>query len=397
MNHLFSLSRALLVSSLCLLAGTSPTLAQTPSVNYTLPRAGRVSLAVYDAQGRKVRTLLAGGKQAFAWDGVDRIGNPMPVGSYEWRLLLNDGLEADYVAVVGQTPTNAVEPRVWTVGSHQGPSSVVVGAGGTIYHGSRNSEGPPVLIKLGSENGPVLWTRGWQSKGPVDMVELGTQLFVLGWNAELQRVDAATGRDEGNPLDVLWPGDKRPGCDDAVSSYGMKLGVDGKNLLVAYREHGVLRWLGAKSGTVLREVAVPQPRAVVEGDAGAVFVLSGAELVSVAADGAISKVLGGGALTAPVTFDFDRTRREFFVVKGGADHRVRRFALDGKSLGDFGRLGGRADGAYVATDFCDVSHLRCDGAGGFYAVESDHLRCIVHMNAVGAVVKEWLGGSPFFP
>ena len=84
------------------------------------------------------------------------------------------------------------------------------------------------------------------------------------------------------------------------------------------------------------------------------------------------------------------------MVEGGADQRVRRFALDGKPLGDFGRLGGRVDGPYVATDLRDVSHLRCDGAGGFYAVESDHLRRIAHVNAQGAVVKEWLGGSPFF-
>ena len=398
MTHLFPLSRTLLVSFFWLLAVS---FANAEVISYTLPRAGKVSLAVYDAQGRQVRTLLAGekqaaGKQSFAWDGLDRLGKAMPIGSYEWRLLSNDGLEADYVAVVGQTPINAAEPWVWTVGSHQGPSSVVVGSGGTIYQGSRNSEGPPVLMKLGSEDGPVLWTRGWQSKGPVDMVELGAHLYVLGWTTKLQRVNAATGQDDGKSIDLLWPGEKAPGCDDAVNSYAVKVGVDGENIVVAYREHDVVRWIAPTTGAVLREVAVPKPRAVAAGENGAVFVLSGAELVSVAADGAISKILGAGVLTAPVTFDLDRTRRELFVVEGGVDQRVRRFALDGKPLGDLGRMGGRKDGAYVATDFRDVSHLRCDGAGGFYAVESDHLRRIVHVNAAGAVVKEWLGGTPFF-
>lgn len=401
MGHWFSFKRTLLVSLLSLLAAGAHTLAQTPIIHYSLPRAGKVSLAVYDAQGRQLRTLLAGeaqtvGKQAVAWDGLDRLGRAMEVGSYEWRLLLNDGLEAGYLAVVGQNVIDPAQPWVWTVGSHQGPSSVVVGSGGALYHGSRNSEGPPVLMKLGSENGPVLWTRGWQSKGPVDMVEMGAHLFVLGWNAELQRVDAATGNDEGKPLDLLWPGDKRPGCDDAVSSYGIKLGADGENLVVAYHEHNLLRWIAPTTCAVVREVAVPQPRAAAAGDAGAVFVLSGAELLSVAADGQVSKILAAGVLTAPVTFDFDRTHGEFFVVDGGADQRVRRFAFEGKPLGTFGRLGGRQDGAYVAMDFREVSHLRCDGAGGFYAVESDHLRRIVHVNATGDVVKEWLGGSPFF-
>ncbi|MGL4462330.1 MAG: LamG-like jellyroll fold domain-containing protein [Planctomycetia bacterium] len=401
MNHSFSFKNFLLASLLCVAAGESRVVAQTPGFRYTLPRAGRVSLAIYDGQGRQVRTLLAGeaqsaGEHSLGWDGLDRLGRAMPGGSYEWRLLLNEGLEADYLAVVGQSPINAAEPWVWTVGSHQGPSSVVVGADGAVYHGSRNSEGPPVLMKLGSENGPVLWTRGWQSKGPVDMLELGAHLYVLGWNCELQRVDATTGRDDGKPVDLLWPGDKRTGCDDPVSSYGVKLGVDGESLVVAYREHGVLRWIAPTTGAVLREVAVPRPKSVVAGEKGTVFVLSGNALSAVAADGAISTIIGEGVLTAPVTFDFDRASREFFIVEGGADQRVRRFAFDGKSLRDFGRPGGRVDGRYVAADFRDVSHLRCDGAGGFYAVESDHLRRIVHVNAKGAVVKEWLGGSPFF-
>ena len=401
MSHALTFKRALLASLLYLLAGETRVVAQTPSLHYTLPRAGKISLAVYDGAGAQVRTLLAGemqaaGEHSLGWDGLDRLGRAMAVGSYEWRLLLNDGLEADYLAVVGQSVIDPAQPWVWTVGSHQGPSSVVVGSGGALYHGSRNSEGPPVLMKLGSENGPVLWTRGWQSKGPVDMVEAGAHLLVLGWNAELQRVDAATGNDEGKPLDLLWPGDKRPGCDDAVKSYGIKLGADGENLVVAYREHDLLRWIEPATGKMLREVTVPQPRAVVGGENGAVFVLSGAELLSVAADGAVSKIIAAGVLAAPVTFDFDRTRGEFFIVDGGADQRVRRFSREGKSLGSFGRLGGRVDGAYVAADFREVSHLRCDGAGGFYAVESDHLRRIVHVAADGSVAKEWLGGTPFF-
>ena len=69
---------------------------------YQIPRTGQVSLAVYDQQGRQVRTLLAGESQAagehtLGWDGLDRLGNPLPVGDYTWKLLMNNGLEADYV------------------------------------------------------------------------------------------------------------------------------------------------------------------------------------------------------------------------------------------------------------------------------------------------------------
>jgi hypothetical protein len=133
-------------------------------ISFTIEKPGRVSLAVYDQQGRQVRTLLAGepqaaGKHSVPWDGLDRAGNAMPVGSYTWKLLLNDGLEADYLSVIGQSPIDPAQPWVPTVGSHEGPSSVALGAGGALYQGSRNSEGPPVVMKLGSETGPVLCLR----------------------------------------------------------------------------------------------------------------------------------------------------------------------------------------------------------------------------------------------
>jgi hypothetical protein len=53
------------------------------TIDYRLKSAGQVFLAVYDAEGRLVRTLLQGQKQQpgehrTEWDGLDRNGNPMP-------------------------------------------------------------------------------------------------------------------------------------------------------------------------------------------------------------------------------------------------------------------------------------------------------------------------------
>ena len=374
---------------------------RTSVIRYDLPRAGQVSLAVYDGQARQVRTLLAGepqaaGEHTVTWDGLDRAGRPMPVGTYTWKLLMNNGLEADYLSLIGQNPIDPAQPWEPTVGSHQGPSSVALGQGGTLYHGSRNSEGPPVAMKLGSEKGPVLWTRNWQTTGPIGMVELGGNLFILGWNAKLQRVDAATGRDQGAPLDLLWPGALRPGIDDPVASYGMALTADGENLVVAWRDHDLLRWLNPGNGAVVREVSVTRPKAAAAGDGGNVYVLSDTRVVALAPDGKVTPLIGDGTLVAPTTLAYDRVSRQLLVADGGADQRIRRFDLDGKPLAAFGRCGGRRDGAYEPQDFRDVSHLTGDGAGGFYAVESDHVRRIVHIAADSGVAKQWFGGAPFF-
>ncbi len=367
---------------------------------YELPRDGQVSAAVYDKDGRQIRILLAGqlqkaGRHELFWDGLDRLGNPMPPGEYVWKLLMNNGLEADYVAVVGQNPIDPAQPWVPTVGSHQGPSSVLLGSDGSLYHGSRNSEGPPVAMKLASENGPVIWSRNWQSKGPIDMAEIGKDIFLLTWDNHVQRIEPKTGLDSGKPIDVLWPGDKRSGCDDPVDSYAMKFDADGGSLVVAYRNHDALRWINPADGSVLRELKVAKPADVAAGADGEVYVISGASLVSVSGD-KLAVIVPEGSLAAPAALAYDSVNRQLLIADGGQDQRVHRFGLDGNEIRAYGKRGGRLDGKFEAADFKDVSHLACDKAGGFYAVESDHLRRIVHIGPDGKVLKQWLGGAPFF-
>ncbi len=57
---------------------------------YALPREGRVSLRIYDARGRIVRTLVEAvhpaGRDAVVWDGTDRAGRAVASGLYFSRL-----------------------------------------------------------------------------------------------------------------------------------------------------------------------------------------------------------------------------------------------------------------------------------------------------------------------
>ncbi len=60
------------------------------TVSLDLPRAGAVSLAVFDSSGRLVRTLAAGalpaGRHAVAWDGRDDAGRAVASGAFVVRL-----------------------------------------------------------------------------------------------------------------------------------------------------------------------------------------------------------------------------------------------------------------------------------------------------------------------
>ena len=60
------------------------------TISFTLPSAARVTLAVFDAEGRLVRSLvddtLEGGIKQIEWDGRDDAGRPASSGVYFYRL-----------------------------------------------------------------------------------------------------------------------------------------------------------------------------------------------------------------------------------------------------------------------------------------------------------------------
>jgi hypothetical protein len=72
----------------------NPARAGATLLRFGLPRAARVTLALFDSQGRRVRTLLAGrlaaGGHAVRWDGADERDRALPVGIYACRLELED-------------------------------------------------------------------------------------------------------------------------------------------------------------------------------------------------------------------------------------------------------------------------------------------------------------------
>jgi hypothetical protein len=71
----------------------------TTSITYNVPTGGaRVSLRVYDAAGRLVRTLVdeqrAAGTHAATWDGRDAFGTPVASGVYFYKMIAGSFVES---------------------------------------------------------------------------------------------------------------------------------------------------------------------------------------------------------------------------------------------------------------------------------------------------------------
>lgn len=88
-----------------LVQGSPNPLRHGMQIEYQLPKAGEVSLRIYDASGRMVREAVRGsmeaGRHSVEWRRDDAQGRPVPAGTY-FYVLESDGREVTRKAVVAE-------------------------------------------------------------------------------------------------------------------------------------------------------------------------------------------------------------------------------------------------------------------------------------------------------
>jgi hypothetical protein len=170
-------------------------------ITYDIKTAGNVSLAIYNEKGHMVRELLRAkpqeaGSHTIKWDGLDRQGKPVPPGTYTWKLLESQGLEAEYLLTLG---TN-VGINGWP-GVHGGPSSVTV-SGDQMFMAGAGSETAPGIASA-KLDGTFVWSNesmaGWDAG--TDMAVVGDRLWVqYQGDGSTRAADTATGHKTGQVM-----------------------------------------------------------------------------------------------------------------------------------------------------------------------------------------------------
>ena len=146
-------------------------LGQTPPVTvaYQVKSPGAVSLGIYDAKGRLLRTLQSGkkitaaGTYSLTWDGKDDVGNALPAGTYRYQ-----GLSANVGWQYQLSMGNSGKPPYLTADGSGGMGGVwgnVIAAaadstGKFVYLLWTMEEGTPALCKFdphGGEGSFKLW------------------------------------------------------------------------------------------------------------------------------------------------------------------------------------------------------------------------------------------------
>ncbi len=230
----------------------------------------------------------------------------MPRGSYQWRLLQTQGIQAEYLFSLGTSTGDLPWP-----GQHGGPAAVAV-AGEKIYLAASSVNGAPQAVCV-SEDGA--YQRAYPSPEPGAVVSAiavtGSSLYLLCANSGmLYQLDAASGAVR-RTLNLHLP---------EFGGMPERLAANEHFLLAACPSSGKVCWLDPANGAVQGSAIVEKLADVTLLPDGQVFAISGESVVALSRANPAPRIVIGN-LTAPTRLSYDAGSGELFIVEGDESGR----------------------------------------------------------------------------
>ncbi len=410
------------------LAAIAAEVAQGPvEIRYALAKPQRVTLALDDAHGRRVRTLIAAapreaGEQVERWDGLDDDGKPVAPGDYRWNAIRHDGIHTAWTMSFcnpGNPSWDTPDGRGAFYGDHSAPMAASAG-GAYVALACPMGEGGKHLIGCDLD-GQRLWglhNRVAFDGGHISLATDGTTLWVAneGRECTIYRVELATGKyapwaatqvaDAERVLDLVVSARPGGGKDfHAVAANPTSaalpvanlaaIALRGRELAVCLAFEDLVRVIDADSGVELRRVAVPAPRSAAWLPDGGLVVLSQGALLRF--DGEASRPFTEATFAHGYGLCSDATGNIYLTVRGD-DQCVRVFAPDGTPSRTIGKPGGRPHhGAYDREGMRQPGKPTVDEQGHLWVPEEtlNPKRTSVWDVATGALVRELVGTTGY--
>lgn len=390
-------------------------------VPYTAPKAGRVTLAIDDAQGRRVRNLTAAqtrnaGANVEQWDGLDDAGKPVPPGEYRLRGLIHEGIRANWLmsfSSPGNPPWTTPDGTGAFYGDHTAPQAAA-SAGDYVALACPMGEGGQHLIGC-DLNGQRLWglaNRIAFDGGHISLATDGKILWVANdaKQSTIYRVEVATGRYAPWTLKSVDATGKSsaPVLDHLVTeapgyTSGKNLGVnlssiavrDGLLAVCLKRENQVLV-LDGDSTWVNRRIAVPEPRSVAWQSDGSLVVLSGSQLKRIQPNDQIEAF--GKPEWSDATYLTSDSQDNLYLSLRGERQQVQVLTKSGAPVRTIGVAGGRPfHGAYIAGGMRQPGQPAVDRTGRLWVPEEtfNPKRTSIWNTSDGTLVKELVGTTGY--
>lgn len=403
-------------------------------IAYTLPEAENVTIVVEDAQGRRVRNLIAdaprdAGKNVETWDGYDDAGNPCAAGEYRWRGLTHGKIESRYAGSFyspGDPPWRTVTRKVqWNFAptgaggwlSDHRPPLCAYAYGDDVFIGSLMAEAGHAMIRIDARTGRKTWGAMRICLGGASAFAMdGDILFIAsegGWMKDkfhIVRIDLKTNKIVPNPDGIAV---KRGGAnihqqrqsafvDEKMSDFSEIRGmaVMPEEILVSLADKGGrIVFFSRKTAEFTREIPLAGAGQLARAPDGAIWAVSAAGVANVklwdCGNMQICKYENAPISPRGLAIDAEGN----FYVSDVAANRccVEVFSPDGSHLRTIGHPGGRHEGKFDPLAMGEPTSLCIDSQGNLWVAEHDFRpkRVSVWNAKTGELVRDYVGG-PYY-
>ncbi|MCS7253225.1 MAG: hypothetical protein RMK18_07725 [Armatimonadota bacterium] len=378
-------------------------------IRYTLPSDSYVTIAINDAQGRRVRNLIAHafrhrGANVDWWDGTDDSGRLVAPGEYNAVFVRRGELNLRYHFTVywsGKTPWLLQDGTGGWLSDHCPPRSVAI-VGDKVFIGAFTAESGDTLMAL-DVNGNKLWGTKWLDLGGAALLcSNGEKLYVAskgawlgfqGLQAVISELDPQTYR--FRRLMQL----KEDHGIEGIAAHREVLFVSYRNRdeIVAYDIAKLSQPANEPEKAILRTYNVHSPSAIwFDKRVNVLLAISSGRVVRVD--------LNSGEIKPLITDDLDEPQSifvseggEIFISDRGHSHQVKVFSPNGKLLRVIGDAGGRNVGPYNPRRMSNPYGIAVDNAGRLWVAEEDYQpkRISVWDAREGKLLREFIGGPEY--
>lgn len=421
--------------------------AQTIAFTVDQPMDGKLSVVIDDADGRRVRNLVAGapttaGGHEFVWDGLDEDGLLAKPGDYRWRAISHPGIRPELKMYFYAPGERAWAEHTW-LADHSNPTSAAA-------HGDKVVLGAPVAesgnnIVLTDLDGKKITATNLSS-----FIGLGRLFLALGPDRIYALNEGSPGynsvRKDENGNEYVY-GDLTLVTWDHAGVQQRYKGANGEHVVIAYKrplsegtgwrkdrlklklrnlrgavyldgllylslhDDNRILLVDPKDGSEAGSIAVAGPGPIAT-DGKHLYVLCDDAIVRIdqPGDGAKSKKMFSVKLSAPLAKTGDAepeavatsltvdSRGQVFVADNGVDQNIKVYSASGKLVRELGKRGGRAPaGLWKADEIRHPYGIAIDSKDRLWLAENEEApkRISVWDTAAARVTKEIFGPTPY--
>ncbi|XHR29820.1 MAG: FlgD immunoglobulin-like domain containing protein [Chthoniobacteraceae bacterium] len=392
-------------------------------ITYILPEDSRVTLAIEDPAGKRIRNLIPAlprlkGANTEHWDGLDDNGKVVPPGKYVFKALRHQGLHTTYLASFAN-PGNPTWETPDNHGSFYGdhtPPQAVAAAGDVVALACPMAEAGKQVIGC-DLTGQRLWGLAGRAFLDYKRIVLATDGKFIWVGADLAgsiyRVEAATGiytpwnrhakDNEGRDYKVL----DLPIFDasalladlsySSLTSANLRaIAVNGSMLAVVLNKENVVKLLDKETGDVQHEIRIDEPQAGAFDQDGSLILLAKGALVRATAAGKISP-FAKETFPEGYSLAIDSKRKVYLSVRG-QDQNVKVFSADGKKIAEIGKRGGRPlQGKFIDEGMRNPAGIAIDSQDRLWVTEETQnpKRTSLWSTTNGKLIRDFVGSTSY--